>query len=76
MQNVEVNVHTYYLYLAGNWLFININNFNWIKSNRPMYRIAENVGRRKHWRIQLFRSFGEENFGEWPTNKIRILNIP
>ena len=38
-------------------------------------RIAENVGGRKHWRIQLFGLFGEENFGEWPTNKIRILNI-
>ena len=31
MQNVAVNVHTYYLYLAGNRLFININNFPWIK---------------------------------------------
>ena len=23
-----------------------------------------------------FRLFGEENFGEWPTNKIQILNSP
>ena len=30
------------------------------------YRIAENVGGRKLWRIQLFRLFGGENFGEWP----------
>ena len=41
-----------------------------------IYCIAENVGGRKHWQIQLFGLFGEENFGEWPTNKIRILNIP
>ena len=30
----------------------------------------------KHWQIQLFGLFGEENFGEWPTNKIQTLNIP
>ena len=30
------------------------------------YRIAENIGGRKHWRIQLFRLFRVENFGEWP----------
>ena len=40
------------------------------------YRIAENVGGRKHWQIQLFGLFGEANFGESPTNKIWILNIP
>ena len=28
------------------------------------YRIAENVGGRKHWRIQLFGLFGEETFGK------------
>ena len=38
----------------------------------PVYRIAENVGGRKHWQIQLI----EKIFGEWPTNIIRILNIP
>ena len=42
----------------------------------PVYRIAENVGGRKHWQIQLIGLFGEKNFGEWPTNIIRILNIP
>ena len=25
------------------------------------YRIEENVGRRNHWRIQMFGLFGEEN---------------
>ena len=39
------------------------------------YRIVENVGGRKYWQIQLFRLFGGENFGEWPTNKIQILSI-
>ena len=28
---------------------------------------------REHWRIQLFRLFGEENFGERPTKKRQIL---
>ena len=28
------------------------------------YHIAENVGGRKHWRIQLFGLFGEETFGK------------
>ena len=40
------------------------------------YRIVENIGGRKHWQIQLFGLFGEDNFDECPTNKIRILNIP
>ena len=32
--------------------------------NQHLYRIAENVGGRKHWRIQVFRLFEGENFGE------------
>ena len=40
------------------------------------YRIEENIGRRKHWQIQLFELFGEDNFSECLTNKIRILSIP
>ena len=30
--------------------------------------IAENIGRIKHWQIQLFRLFRGEKFGEWPNN--------
>ena len=33
-----------------------------------VYRIVKNFGGRKHWRIQLFRLFGGENFDEWPEN--------
>ena len=39
-----------------------------------MYGIAENVGGRKLWRIQLFRLFGGENFGEWPLPCATDLN--
>ena len=39
------------------------------------YRIAENVGRRKHWQIQLFRLFEGENFGEWPTYNMDVEDI-
>ena len=38
--------------------------------------VVENTGGRKHWQNQLFRLFGVENFGKWPTNeKLQILNI-
>ena len=38
--------------------------------------VVENTGGRKYWQNQLFRLFGVENFGKWPTNeKLQILNI-
>ena len=41
-----------------------------------IYHMTENVGRRKHWQNQLFRLFGGESFGEWPTNEIAtVMNI-
>ena len=39
------------------------------------YCIVENIRRRKHWWIQLLRLFGRENFSEWTTIKILILNF-
>ena len=45
-------------------------------TDKLYYCIEENVGRRNHWQIQLFKLFGEENYGKCPTNKIQISNIP
>ena len=43
---------------------------NWfVTTQQKHYRIAENVGGIKHWQIQLFGLFGEENFGEWPPKR-------
>ena len=45
-----------------------------LKAFTAIYRIAENIGGRKLWRIQLFRLFGGENFGEWPLPCAADLN--
>ena len=37
------------------------------------YRIAENVGGRKHWRIKLSGLFGGENIGEWSFSRSQPL---
>ena len=37
--------------------------------DNPVISIAENVGGRKRWRIQLFRLLERENFGEPFPNK-------
>ena len=46
------------------------------RTNISRTTVVENIGGRKHWQNQLFRLFGAENFGKWPTNeKLQILNI-
>ena len=47
------------------------NNYRIVTSYGPGYHIVEKVGRRKHWRIQLFRLFGGENLGKCLPIKYR-----
>ena len=37
-------------------------------TQHAIYCIAENTGGIKYWQIQLFRLFGRETFGKWPTH--------
>ena len=62
------------LYFSFGWMANKYNKKQITNINPHLYRIPENIGRREHWWIQLFRLFEGEIFSEWTTDILLILN--